>query len=77
VESLSGLSSARDLNVKTSGQKKIGGVVGLHVIFVVNFEAEGVRGVCPLRSVHSTALELVVSLLCRRSEDNLPEKKNW
>jgi hypothetical protein len=42
VESLSKLSSARDLNVKASGQEKIGGVVGLHDEIVLNFEAEGV-----------------------------------
>jgi hypothetical protein len=42
VESLTALYSARGLNVKTSGQEKIGRVVGLHVEFVVNFEAEGV-----------------------------------
>lgn len=42
MESLSKLFSARDLNAKTSGQEKIGGVVGLHAETVVNFEAEGV-----------------------------------
>jgi hypothetical protein len=42
VESLSGLSSGRDWNVKTSGQEKIGEVVGLHAEIVVNFEGEGV-----------------------------------